>query len=192
MSIPLPRRGIYHGYEEPCPNVYNLAAASYIILMEKAWGSTKEAHMPPDDPFNLARFVTAQASVYQEALAELRAGQKHSHWMWFIFPQLRELGRSPTAKFYGIVSLDEARAYLDHPLLGSRLEECTNAVLAISGPSLYGIFGSPDDMKFRSSMTLFSRAAPDAEGPYQRALDYWCKGVPDDNTLALIGPGPAR
>ncbi|MEK1890599.1 MAG: DUF1810 domain-containing protein [Phyllobacterium sp.] len=144
--------------------------------------------MPSDDPFDLARFVAAQASVYQEALAELRAGQKRSHWMWFIFPQLRELGRSSTAKFYGISSLDEARAYLDHPLLGSRLAECTNAVLAIRGPTLHEIFGSPDDMKFRSSMTLFSLAV--APGSlYHQALDYWCKGVPDGNTLALMDRG---
>ncbi|MRG54440.1 DUF1810 family protein [Phyllobacterium sp. SYP-B3895] len=145
--------------------------------------------MPPEDPFNLARFVTAQAPVYQQVLLELRAGLKQSHWMWFIFPQLRELGRSSTAKFYGIASLDEARSYLDHPLLGSRLEECTNTVLAIRGTTLHGIFGSPDDIKFRSSMTLFSLAAPGTDSPYQRALDYWCDGVPDKNTLALIDNG---
>src|SRR5262249_25167657 len=127
-------------------------------------------YMSQDDPFNLERFVTAQAQVYATALAELRQGAKQSHWMWFIFPQLRGLGRSSTARFYCITSLDEARAYLAHPTLGLRLDECTEAVLAIRDQSLHAIFGSPDDMKFRSCMTLFSRAVPDAENVYQRAL----------------------
>lgn len=146
--------------------------------------------MSQDDPFNLQRFVTAQAPVYATALDELRQGFKQSHWMWFIFPQLRDLGRSATAKFYGIASIDEARAYLAHPLLGARLAECTNAILPFSGTSsLHEIFGSPDDMKFRSSMTLFSRAEPAGNNIYQQALGHWCGGAPDEHTLALIGHG---
>ena len=110
------------------------------------------------DPFHLERFVAAQAPVFPAVLAELRAGRKRGHWMWFVFPQLRGLGRSPTAEFYGIGSLDEARAYLAHPVLGPRLTLCTEALLAVEGRSLHAIFGSPDNLKFCSSMTLFSRA----------------------------------
>jgi uncharacterized protein (DUF1810 family) len=112
--------------------------------------------MPDADPFDLNRFVIAQAPVFAAALDELKAGRKRSHWMWFIFPQLRGLGHSSMAEFYGISSLDEGRAYLAHPLLGPRLILCTETVLALQGRSLHAIFGSPDDMKFRSSMTLFS------------------------------------
>src|SRR5919205_965409 len=107
----------------------------------------------------LDRFVTAQSPVYAEVLAELRSGRKSSHWMWFVFPQLRGLGSSPTAVRFGIASIDEARAYLGHDLLGRRLRECARLVAAIDGRSARQIFGSPDDMKLRSSMTLFSRAA---------------------------------
>jgi len=113
--------------------------------------------MPPADPFNLERFVTAQEPVFETVLAELRAARKRSHWMWFIFPQLAALGRSSTAKFYGIASMDEARAYLAHPGLGPRLETCTGIVVKAGAPSLHAIFGSPDDLKFRSCMTLFSQ-----------------------------------
>jgi len=114
--------------------------------------------MQDTDPFHLERFVAAQAPVFAAALAELRGGRKRSHWMWFVFPQLRGLGRSSMAEFYGIVSLAEARAYVAHPVLGPRLTLCAEAVLAIEGRSLREIFGSPDDVKFCSSMTLFSRA----------------------------------
>ncbi|MBV8494067.1 MAG: DUF1810 domain-containing protein, partial [Alphaproteobacteria bacterium] len=109
--------------------------------------------MTAADPFDLARFIAAQDKVLTSVLAELRAGRKRSHWMWFVFPQLRGLGLSPTATFYGIGSLEEARAYLAHELLGERLRLCTEAVLERAGTSLHQIFGSPDDMKFRSSMT---------------------------------------
>src|SRR5437763_2326403 len=108
--------------------------------------------MTEADRFDLERFVTAQAPVFETVVAELRAGRKRTHWMWFIFPQLRGLGRSPTATYYGIGSLDEARAYLAHPLLGARLDLCTDAVLGIAGRTPREIFGSPDDMKFHSSM----------------------------------------
>ena len=139
------------------------------------------------DPWNLDRFVSAQAGVFNVALAELRAGRKRTHWMWFVFPQLRGLGSSPTAQFYGIESLAEASAYLDHPVLGPRLAEAVAAVQSCQGASLHAIFGSPDDLKFCSSMTLFSVAGPD--GPYQAALDRWCGGVPDQRTLDLLRHG---
>lgn len=106
--------------------------------------------------------------------------------MWFIFPQFRGLGISPTAQFYGIGSLGEAHAYLDHPTLGPRLRLATGAVMEIEGSSLHAIFGSPDDMKFRSSMTLFSVASTDADNPFRQALDRWCDGREDDRTLALL------
>lgn len=145
--------------------------------------------MPTTDPFDLERFVTAQAPVFDTVLDELRAGRKRSHWMWFVFPQLRGLGHSPTARFYGISGLDEARAYLAHPLLGPRLDLCTSTVVATAAPSLHAIFGSPDDMKFRSCVTLFSLAAAEADNVFCRALDRWCQGQPDERTLALIRRG---
>lgn len=136
------------------------------------------------DPHDLARFVSAQAGVFDAAIEELRAGCKRSHWMWFVFPQLRGLGRSPTAQFYGIATLDEATAYVLHPVLGPRLEAATAAVLTSPASTLSALFGSPDDLKFRSSMTLFAIAQP--EGPYQAALDGWCGGAPDHHTVELL------
>ncbi len=141
--------------------------------------------MPDANPFNLDRFVTAQAPVFTAALSELKAGQKRSHWMWFIFPQLRGLGYSSTAQFYGISSLEEARAYLAHPLLGPRLIQCTEAVLSLEGRSLHAIFGSPDDLKFCSSMTLFALASGEDKGVFRRALDGYCDGRMDERTVAL-------
>ncbi len=138
------------------------------------------------DPFDLARFVTAQAGVFESALEELKAGQKRSHWMWFVFPQLKGLGHSSTAQFYGLSDLDEATAYLEHPVLAPRLEVAVAAVNASPAASLRAVFGSPDDMKFRSSMTLFAIAAP--EGPYQAALERWC-GEPDHRTVELLTRG---
>ena len=139
------------------------------------------------DSYGLERFVAAQESVFATAVAEVRAGRKRTHWMWFVFPQLRGPGRSPTATHYGIGSLDEARAYLAHPLLGSRLALCTEAVLAVGGRTPHEIFGSPDDMKFHSSMSLFALAAGDASGPYRKALDRWWRGEADRETLRLLG-----
>lgn len=144
-----------------------------------------------DDPHDLARFVAAQAAVFDTALAELSTGRKRSHWMWFVFPQHRELGHSPTAQLYGIGSLAEARAYMAHPLLGARLVAATQAVLGATAPSLHAIFGSPDDLKFRSSMTLFEPAAPE-EPAFGRALDRWCRGERDPLTLALISSEATR
>jgi uncharacterized protein (DUF1810 family) len=139
-----------------------------------------------EDRYDLERFVTAQAPVFDTALEELKAGHKRTHWMWFIFPQLSALGQSPTARFYGIGSIDEARAYRMHPVLGPRLILCTRAVLQCTAGSLRDIFGSPDDLKFRSSMTLFEAAA--AEPVFAQAFDRWCSGQRDPVTLRLI-PG---
>src|SRR4051812_7538752 len=114
------------------------------------------------DPYNLQRFIDAQQPVYDTACAELRNGRKRSHWMWFVFPQISGLGYSATAQQFAISSLDEARAYLAHPVLGERLRECSRIVASVEGRSAEDIFGYPDYMKFRSSMTLFAQAADDA------------------------------
>src|SRR5678816_1975098 len=113
------------------------------------------------DRFNLQRFVEAQDPVYERVLAELRRGRKTSHWMWFVFPQISGLGVSGMSRRYSISSLAEARAYFRHPILGPRLVECAKLVIAVQGKTVYDILGSPDDLKFRSCMTLFSRAAED-------------------------------
>ncbi len=135
----------------------------------------------------LDRFVDAQKDLYPQALRELQAGQKRSHWMWFIFPQLTGLGRSPTAQYFALTSLEEARAYLAHPVLGERLRAVTGAVLAHSDRSLGEIFGQPDDMKFQSSMTLFDEAAEPSEGTlFRTALEVFCNGEPDRATLRLL------
>ena len=138
------------------------------------------------DPFDLERFVKAQAPIFEAALAELKAGEKRSHWMWFVFPQLRGLGHSPMAEFYGVGSLAEARAYLAHPVLGGRLKLCTESVLAVEGRTSNEIFGSPDDMKFRSSMTLFALASADKANVFRQALDRYCERRPDPRTEALL------
>ena len=135
--------------------------------------------------FDLQRFVTAQAGVYAEALAELRRGRKQSHWMWFVFPQIDGLGRSDTARYYAIASVGEARAYLDHPLLGPRLVECTEAVLAHRDSRAEAIFGPVDAVKFRSSMTLFEAAAA-AQAPYGDALAAFYRGERDPETLKRL------
>jgi len=135
---------------------------------------------------NLERFVGAQERVYTAALAELRRGKKESHWMWFIFPQIAGLGSSLTARYYAIASLGEARAYLNHPVLGPRLTECTEAVLTHRGRNAEAIFGGVDAMKFRSSMTLFE-AASEGSGVFGAALDAFYDGERDAATLRLIG-----
>lgn len=137
------------------------------------------------DPFNLDRFVSAQAGVHEIALGEMRQGRKRSHWMWYVFPQLRALGRSDMALFYGIASIAEARAYLAHGVLAPRLEQVTRAVLTHPDHSLGAIFGSPDDLKFRSSMTLFARAAR-GTSPYAEALAVFCGGDEDPATARLL------
>jgi uncharacterized protein (DUF1810 family) len=145
--------------------------------------------MSETDPFDLARFVAAQAPVFDAVLAELRAGRKRSHWMWFVFPQLRGLGHSATAQFYGIGSLAEARAYLAHPVLGPRLACSTEALLAIEGRALREILGAPDDLKFCSCMTLFARAEGGSASLFRQALDRYCAGRMDERTLALLDQG---
>ena len=135
--------------------------------------------------FDLERFVAAQAGVYGEALAELERGRKQSHWMWFVFPQIEGLGRSETARYYAIASLAEARAYLDHPLLGPRLLQCTRTVLGHRDRPAEAIFGSVDAVKFRSSMTLFETAAGDP-GPFAAALEALYAGARDPATLARL------
>ena len=138
-----------------------------------------------DDPFDLERFVRAQDPVLPEVRRELREGRKRTHWMWFIFPQLRGLGRSAMAHHYGIGSLQEARAYLAHPLLGPRLLECTRLANTAPGRSAHAIFGSPDDLKFRSSLTLFAEAAPE-EPQFREALARYFDGEPDPATLRIL------
>jgi uncharacterized protein (DUF1810 family) len=137
------------------------------------------------DPHDLDRFVVAQAGSYETALSELRTGRKQSHWMWFIFPQFVGLGFSLTSRHYAIKSLAEAHAYLSHPILGPRLVECAEAVLAIEGRSVHEIFGSPDDMKLRSSATLFAYVSPHAS-IFERILDAYFQGTPDGTTLGLL------
>ena len=140
-----------------------------------------------DDAFGLSRFISAQDSVYDRVLEELKSGRKRSHWMWYIFPQVDGLGYSATSKHYAIKSMEEARAYLKHPVLGSRLLECADAVLAIEGRSASDILGYPDDLKLQSSMTLFaSVASPDSV--FVRVLDKYFQGERDVRTLQLLEP----
>ncbi|GJD81487.1 hypothetical protein GCM10007886_38440 [Methylobacterium gregans] len=141
---------------------------------------------PMDDSHDLRRFVEAQRDTYDRALTELRAGRKRSHWMWFVFPQIAGLGRSPMAERYAISSLDAARAYRAHTLLGPRLLACVRAANAHPGLSARALFGSPDDMKFRSSVTLFGLADPD-EPAFQEALATFFDGQPDPLTLKRLG-----
>lgn len=146
------------------------------------------------DPFHLDRFVQAQAPVLAQVRLELREGRKRTHWMWFVFPQLSGLGHSPTARRYAIGSLAEARAYLEHPVLGPGLAECTELVNKVEGRSIHEVFGSPDDLKFRSSMTLFAAARPD-HAVFREALDRHFGGVPDRLTtdrLAHLEKAPHR
>ena len=138
-----------------------------------------------DDPFDLARFVEAQRSTYEQVVAELKAGRKRSHWMWFVFPQLRGLGRSTAAERYGISGAEEARAYLAHPLLGPRLLECTELVLAIERMSATDIFGTPDDLKLRSCMTLFETVAPEHPA-FAVVLDKLFGRERDPRSLAML------
>ncbi len=138
-----------------------------------------------DDPFDLHRFVSAQEGTYSRAISELRSGRKESHWMWFIFPQFDGLGMSSTSKHYSIKSAEEARHYLDHPLLGKRLVECAETLLGLQGRSASQIFGYPDDLKLKSSMTLFAEVARDEE-TFARVIDRYFNGERDRRTLELM------
>lgn len=138
------------------------------------------------DPYDLNRFINAQDGIYDRALVELRGGLKRSHWMWFIFPQIDGLGFSQTTRHYAVKSLEEAKRYLGHAVLGARLTECTEAVLAVQGRSVSDIFGYPDDMKLQSSMTLFELVA----GPssvFERVLEKYYQGKRDARTLQIVG-----
>jgi uncharacterized protein (DUF1810 family) len=140
------------------------------------------------DPYNLKRFIDAQRGVFETAIAELRAGSKQSHWMWFIFPQRAGLGRSPTAQYYGISSLEEARAYLQHPILGPRLREAIDASLPWAGRRTpEQVLGPIDALKLRSSLTLFDEVEPD--GLFAHALTGFYGGMRDERTLALLNGG---
>ena len=137
------------------------------------------------DQYELKRFVDAQEGVYEQACAELRAGRKRSHWMWFVFPQIRGLGSSPTAVRFAISGMEEARAYLEHPVLGPRLRKCTGIVVGVEGRSVEEIFGYPDDLKFHSSMTLFANAVQ-GEEVFAKALDKYFDGKNDKGTMERL------
>jgi uncharacterized protein (DUF1810 family) len=143
-----------------------------------------------NDPYELQRFVTAQndAGTYERAVAELRAGRKRSHWMWFVFPQIAGLGQSPVSRRFAISSLAEAEAYLAHPILGQRMIQCVRILTELGGHSADEIFGAVDALKLRSSMTLFARADP-ANPLFARVLDAYYAGVADEATIRLIGSG---
>ena len=141
------------------------------------------------DPHDLGRFVQAQQGDYERALAEIRAGRKRSHWMWYIFPQYDGLGFSPTTRRYSIKSVAEAQAYLAHPVLGPRLVEIAEAALRVEGRSALEVFGSPDDMKLRSCATLFAHVSPPGS-VFERLLGKYFDGEPDEKTLRLIGAAP--
>ena len=149
-----------------------------------------QQHAARGDPFNLERFVDAQRAVFAQVEAELRGGRKTGHWMWFVFPQIAGLGRSAMALRYAISCADEASAYLAHPLLGPRLRTCTRMVLETDGLSIEEILGHPDDMKFRSSMTLFAQVTPDHQ-LFRDALAKYFGGAPDHATLARLTAPPS-
>ena len=138
------------------------------------------------DPYDLARFVRAQESVYDQALSEIRSGRKRSHWMWYIFPQFVGLGSSSTSRQYAITSVAEAEAYLRHPVLGPRLLECCQAALGVEGRSALDVFGSPDDLKLQSCATLFAGVSPTG-CVFERILDRYFGSERDDKTLRLVG-----
>ncbi len=148
----------------------------------------------PTDPFHLIRFVVAQEHSYQRALSEIAGGRKRTHWMWYIFPQLEGLASSPTARLFAIQGVDEAKAYLAHPVLGPRLLECAEAVVAIEGRTAAEIFGYPDDLKLRSSATLFAAVLPPGS-VFERLLAQYYDGGRDEKTLQLLtqqGNNPAK
>jgi len=140
------------------------------------------------DQYGLERFVRAQDGVYEQACAELRSGRKRTHWMWFIFPQIKGLGSSEMAVRFAISSIEEAKAYLEHPVLGDRLRECARIVVAVEGRTAEEIFGYPDDLKFRSSMTLFAKAAEISEEDlvFSQALDKYFGGKEDAGTVERL------
>lgn len=163
-------------------NVKGTAGKTDPVSITNEGGSDAFGH---NDPFDLGRFESAQESVYDGALGELRIGRKRTHWMWYIFPQIDGLGQSSTSRYYAIKSIEEAQAYLEHPVLGKRLLECAEAVLAIEGRSVSEIFGYPDDLKLKSSMTLFA-CLSDPHGLFVQVLDKYFNGERDVRTLRLL------
>ena len=153
--------------------------------------SMTQSHDPPDadDPFNLSRFVRAQESDYEQALSEIERGRKRAHWMWYVFPQIDGLAFSSTSKHYSIKSVEEAKAYLDHPVLGPRLLACAEAVVGVEGRSATEIFGSPDDLKLRSCATLFACVLPPGS-VFDRLLGKYYRSGRDGKTLRLLGIDP--
>src|SRR5260221_3700848 len=145
--------------------------------------------LAPADPYDLNRFLRAQEDDYKQALSEIRAGRKRTHWMWYIFPQFDGLAFSSTSKRYSIKSIEETKAYLDHPILGPRLLESADAVMGVEGRSVAEILGKPDDMKLRSCATLFARVAPPGS-VLHRLLTKFYQGMPDGKTLELLGIAP--
>ena len=156
-----------------------------VLLRVHPWNNSRLSVFMSNDPWNLARFVEAQQGDYEQALAEIRAGRKRSHWMWYVFPQFTGLGSSPTSAHYAIKSREEATEYLAHPVLGRRLVECAEAVLRINDRSAHEIFGSPDDMKLRSSATLFASVSPDVS-VFHRLIDKYFEGQRDARTIELM------
>ena len=148
--------------------------------------TTSKGSRSSDDPHDLSRFVRAQEDYYEQALGEIRSGQKRTHWMWYIFPQIDGLAFSSTSMHYSIKSVEEAKAYLDHPVLGPRLLECAEAVILVEGRSPTEIFGSPDDLKLRSCATLFARVLPSGS-VFDRLLGKYYRGRRDGRTLQVVG-----
>jgi len=166
---------------EPRENGYSSGSGRHVAKIHPSTGSQKIT----GGDFDLGRFITAPATVFDTVLAELTEGRKRTHWMWFIFPQLRALGHSPSAQFFGIGCLAEAQAHHAHRVLGTRLDLCTRTVLQGRARSLHEIFSSPDYLKFRSCMTLFEVAVPKVQ-LFGQAIDRWCAGKRDDRTLELL------
>jgi uncharacterized protein (DUF1810 family) len=146
--------------------------------------------MSAGDPYKLARFLEAQEHEYERAVSEIREGRKRSHWMWYVFPQFEGLGFSATSRHFAIKSKDEAAAYLAHPVLGPRLTECAEALLQLEGRTAAEIFGSPDDMKLRSSATLFAMVSP-AGSVFHRVIEKYFAGQKDERTVRLVAPASA-
>src|SRR5688500_9262118 len=178
-------RGNAHLARRPRRGLRGSPACCLRALPARKPDSWRPSMSDTGDPYHLQRFVAAQADHYREALSEIRDGRKRSHWMWYVFPQYAGLGSSPTSRHYAIKSLREAEAYLRHPLLGARLLESCEAVLAIDGRSAFDVFGSPDDLKLHSSATLFAHVSP-PDSVFERILDRYFDGKPDEKTLALL------
>lgn len=176
---PVPKRPVL------TPSALCARTASGLIARPGSRANPVAAKTIMHSPFQLERFVDAQNPVMDAVRAELLAGRKRTHWMWFVFPQIAGLGRSEMARHFALSSLEEATAYLDHPVLGARLRECSQIVADQRGKTAHELFGSPDDLKFHSCMTLFQRVRPE-EPVFSRCLEQYFDGLPDVQTLALL------